>query len=87
MFTVSVMVHEGDAASFHDEFRDWLETSRAVADRIYPEEDGSISIFLDYASETDASNAARELKETWPFESAALVDDGRYVFVFRAAAS
>jgi hypothetical protein len=87
MFTVCAVVESDDILEFRDELADWLESSDAPAHRVYPEGDGSISIFLDYPTEYEAREAAAALTQTWPFEWASPADDGRYVFVFQRAAS
>jgi hypothetical protein len=85
MFVVSALVQSEDVAEFRVELADWLDDAVAVAHRMYSEEDGTISIFVDYPSEHEARCAAATLKETWPFRSASPADDGRYTFVLRAA--
>ena len=87
MFVVSALARGDDLGEFRDELAAWLEHAGALSHRMYPDEDGSISIFLDYASESEAHRTAAQLKEAWPFWSASLDSEGRYVFVFRAALS
>jgi hypothetical protein len=85
MFVVSALVQVEDVAEFRAELADWLGDAGALDHRMYPEEDGTVSIFVDYPSEPEARRAAAGLHETWPFRSATADDDGRFVFVFRAA--
>lgn len=87
MFVVSALVEVEDVAEFRAELADWLDDAGALDHRMYPEDDGTISIFVDYPSESEARRAGAGLQETWPFQSATAADDGRFVFVFRAAVS
>lgn len=85
MYTVSAEVDGNETCYFARELEDWLAKSTAVDARTYPEGDGSVSVFLDYVTEHEARLAAIEFRNYWPFEFASLVDDGRYIFVFRHA--
>lgn len=85
MFVVSALVHGDDVAEFRTDLEDWLDDAGALDHRMYPEDDGMISIFVDYSSEYEARRAAAGLKQTWPFRSASAADDGRYILVLRAA--
>lgn len=87
MFVVSALVESSDIRDFRAELLDWLEGAKALDYRLYEEDDGSISIFLDYATEDEARDVATELEQAWPFRSASLVDDGRFLFVLKAASS
>jgi hypothetical protein len=84
MFVVSALVQGEDVAEFRAELADWLDDAGALDHQMYSEEDGTISIFVDYPSEFEARRAAAGFKEAWPFRSASAADDAN-IFVFRAA--